>query len=125
MTLTGVRPPVLLYDGDCGFCTKAAGWARRVAKPSVTIAASNTVDLTDLRLTADECEVALQFVAAQGDIHSGAAAVAALLESGKGAWPILGRAMRLPGVRTLARATYRLVARNRHRLPGATTSCAA
>jgi predicted DCC family thiol-disulfide oxidoreductase YuxK len=125
MTLTMARPPVLLFDGDCGFCTKAAGWAHRAAKPNVTVAASNTVDLTDLGLTAEDCAVALQFVDARGDIHSGAAAVAALLESSKGAWPILGRTMRLPVVRKLAAGCYRLVARNRHRLPGATTSCAA
>jgi predicted DCC family thiol-disulfide oxidoreductase YuxK len=31
---------------------------------------------------------------------------------------MLGVAMRLPVVRSLAEVTYRMIARNRHRLPG-------
>jgi predicted DCC family thiol-disulfide oxidoreductase YuxK len=125
MTVTRVHPPVLIYDGNCGFCTKAAGGARRIARPNVTIAASSAINLSDLGLTADECNEALKFVDACGTIYSGAAAVSSLLESSVGAWPCIGRTMGLPGIRRLADVSYRLVARNRHRLPGATASCAA
>lgn len=125
VTVTRVHPPVLIYDGDCGFCTKAAGRARRIAQPNVTVAASSDINLSDLGLTAEECNEALKFVDARNTIYSGAAAVSSLLTSSVGAWPLAGRTMGLPGMRQLADICYRLVARNRHRLPGATSSCAA
>jgi hypothetical protein len=125
MTVSRVQLPVLIYDGGCGFCTKAAARARRIAQPNVTVAASSDINLADLGLTADECNEALKFVNSQGTIFSGAAAVSSLLTSSVGAWPLAGRTMGLAGIRQLADICYRLVARNRHRLPGATSSCAA
>lgn len=122
---TAVLPPVLVYDGDCGFCSTSARQARRIAPRHVTIAASRTLNLPALGLSAADCDAALQFVDGTGGVHSGAEAVAELLRECGGAWPLAGRTMRLPILREIAAATYRLVARNRHRLPGATPSCAA
>jgi predicted DCC family thiol-disulfide oxidoreductase YuxK len=125
VTSSTVLPPVLVYDGDCGFCTASARQARRITPKHITIAASRGLDLSALGLSADECDAALQFVDHTGAVHSGAEAVASLLRECRGAWPLVGRTMSLPGVRGVAASTYRLVARNRHRLPGATASCAA
>lgn len=51
-------------------------------------------------------------------------AIAAMLGAVGPPWRIAGRALLLPGVSRLAAAGYRLVARNRHRLPGGTPACA-
>jgi predicted DCC family thiol-disulfide oxidoreductase YuxK len=42
----------------------------------------------------------------------------------RGAYPALGVLIGVPPFATLARAAYRLVADNRHRLPGGTAQCA-
>jgi predicted DCC family thiol-disulfide oxidoreductase YuxK len=36
---------------------------------------------------------------------------------------LVARTMRAPGIRVLSAAGYRLVAKNRHRLPGGTPAC--
>lgn len=116
--------PVLVYDGDCGFCTRSVGWYERWVGRRATIAAYQLVDLDDLGLTAAACNEAVQWVAADGSTASGAAAVARAFEHGGRGWWLVGRAMRLPGVRVLAETVYRWVARHRHRLPGGTAACA-
>ncbi len=40
-----------------------------------------------------------------------------------GVWGLIGRLMLVPPVSWLAAAVYAVVARNRHRLPGATDAC--
>ncbi len=39
-------------------------------------------------------------------------------------WNVVGRALGLPGLRTIGRAVYPVIAPTRHRLPGATEACA-
>jgi predicted DCC family thiol-disulfide oxidoreductase YuxK len=38
-------------------------------------------------------------------------------------WRIAGRILLLPGISWMAAHTYRLIATNRHRLPGGTPAC--
>ena len=59
-----------------------------------------------------------------GEVAGGAQAFARWLQFRGGAYGVIGTAMRLPGVRTLAAGVYRLVANNRQRLPGGTPACA-
>ena len=80
-------------------------------------------DLDALGVTAAECEAAVQWVGANGTVVSGHLAIAqALIDVGRG-WRVIGRAIRLPGVRQITGMVYRWVARNRHRLPGGTPAC--
>ena len=41
-----------------------------------------------------------------------------------GLWGVLGRVIPLPVFNILGSAAYRVIARNRHRLPGGTPACA-
>ena len=121
--MTSTRLPVLVFDGDCQFCTRAAGWARAIAPAEISIAASRDINLADIGLTKNQCAEALQFVSADRSIRSGAGAVAELLRSCGGLWAFAGQVMDLPGVSALARVTYRFVSRHRHRFPGGTAKC--
>jgi predicted DCC family thiol-disulfide oxidoreductase YuxK len=114
----------LLFDGDCGFCTTAAGMAARIA-PAVTVVPWQRADLVALGVRAEAAEAALQWVALDGKVYAGAAAAARLLVSAGRAWKLLGWLLLLPVVRTIAELVYRLVAANRHRLPGGTPACRA
>ncbi len=115
--------PVLLYDGDCGFCTASARFIERRIPTGATLAAYQFADLDALGTTAERAARELLWVH-DGRISGGAQAVARLLADAGGRWRPLGLVMRVPPVRWLAAVVYRLIAANRHRLPGGTPACA-
>ena len=114
--------PVLVYDGDCAFCTRCALALQRI-RPDGEIAPWQSADLAELGLTEEQAAAAVQWVSPDGTIRSGHEAIAATLQSAGGIWNIVGRAILVPGVSWLAARCYRLVAANRHRLPGGTAAC--
>jgi len=115
--------PVLVYDGDCGFCTKSARLAARL--PSrCEIVAWQHADLDALGITQERAEYELLWVTQDGRVHGGADAVAMLLRDSGALFALLGAVLRLPGVRSVAHRLYRVIADNRYRLPGGTPACA-
>jgi predicted DCC family thiol-disulfide oxidoreductase YuxK len=115
--------PVLLFDGDCAFCTSCVKWMQRHMRRLDTTVPYQRADLDSLGVTEAQCEAALQWVGADRTVYSANLAVAqVLIDAGKG-WAVIGRATRLPGIRQLTAVTYRWIARNRHRLPGGTPAC--
>jgi predicted DCC family thiol-disulfide oxidoreductase YuxK len=120
--------PWLIFDGDCSFCTSSANWiARRLHRRdgrNAELRPWQRADLTALGTTAERAQSEVLWVAPDGQVRGGAAAVAAWLRFAGGAYAVLGRAMQLPGVRAVAAAVYSLIARHRHRLPGGTPACA-
>jgi predicted DCC family thiol-disulfide oxidoreductase YuxK len=124
-TVVRPAPPVLVFDGDCGICTKMSRVARRFVMPRRgTVVASSDLDLAHYGLTMEECLEALQFVDDRGRVHAAQDAVARLLLAGAPWWKPFGAFLLLPGVNALAGVGYRWVARNRYRLPGSTAACA-
>jgi predicted DCC family thiol-disulfide oxidoreductase YuxK len=116
--------PILLYDGDCAFCTTCVDLIARHLRPPAHLVPWQHVDLDRYDVTRTEVETAVQWLGADGRRYSGAQAFAAVLcATGGWFWPV-GAALRLPGVRGLAALGYRLIALNRHRLPGGTPACA-
>ncbi len=114
---------ILLFDGDCAFCTRSAGFITARIKPSTVVHAWQTLDLDELGLTPEQCSTAVQWVGDSGEIRSGAAAITAMLREAGTGWAELGAFGELPGIRTLAAGSYRVIASNRHRLPGGTPAC--
>jgi predicted DCC family thiol-disulfide oxidoreductase YuxK len=115
--------PTLIYDGDCAFCTSSARLLERIGPGAETVAWQQT-DLGALGLTEEAASAAVQWVEIDGTARSGHEAVAAALRSAGGAWAVAGRALIAPGLAPLAAGAYRLIAANRHRLPGGTPACA-
>src|SRR5262245_2934546 len=115
--------PVLVYDGDCGFCTKSARLAARLPSRCEIVAWQHT-DLDALGVTQERAEYELLWVTPDGRVHGGADAVAMLLRDSGALFALLGAVLRLPGVRSLAHRVYRVIADNRYRLPGGTPACA-
>ncbi|MFC7328947.1 thiol-disulfide oxidoreductase DCC family protein [Marinactinospora rubrisoli] len=114
--------PTLLYDGDCGFCTRSVRVALRLPV-AVTPLPWQAADLAALGVDAARARGQVLFIEPSGRVHGGAMAVAALLRRSRGLWPVAGAVLALPVVRTVAAAVYRTVSANRHRLPGATPAC--
>jgi predicted DCC family thiol-disulfide oxidoreductase YuxK len=114
--------PVLLFDGDCGFCTRTLGWLRVLdGKHRIdTLPYQRPGAPESIGATRAECSESVQWLGADGARLHGAAAINAALETALDtSWP----------VRIYRRSTgvqerlYGLVARNRYRLPGVTPWC--
>ena len=118
--------PALLFDGDCAFCTRCADVARRVLPAGVQVTAWQFADLAALGVTAERARTEVLWIDRDGTVSGGAPAVARALRAAGGAWwvlRLLGVLLSLPPVRWAAPRAYRLVAANRHRLPGGSTAC--
>jgi len=107
----------VLYDADCGFCTR---WAWRL----MYFAGPRGFHLAPLQapwvrpalnLSSNELLEELRVLTAQGEVYGGADAILHLAEQIPWARPLAWLA-RAPGVRSALRAAYRWVARHRHAL---------
>ncbi|TFC31746.1 DUF393 domain-containing protein [Cryobacterium sp. TMT2-18-3] len=120
---TPVRPPLLIFDGDCAFCTTSVNTMRRLITGMPTSSPYQWTDLASYALTTKEAQSRVWLVV---DDHrfGGAAAVAALLRHQPNALlRVLGWLGTVPPWSWAAEVGYRLVARYRHRLPGGTPAC--
>ena len=117
--------PVLVFDGECGFCTTSARWLHRwvVRDGTTRVAPWQRLDLDELGLTEGECRAAVQWVGEQGQRASGHAAIAEALRAGHLVWRPIGSLMVAPGISWLADRVYSWVASHRYALPGGTPAC--
>ena len=117
------HPSVLLYDGDCAFCTSCARLIEKRIRPCAAVVPFQRADLDELGVSEARAAEALQWVDADGTVRSGHEAVAAMLGAAGRLWRVLGHLLLLPGVSRPAAAAYALVAANRRHLPGGTPAC--
>ena len=115
--------PVLVFDGDCAFCSSSVRFAQRWIGHMPAAEPYQFADLDSLGLTEQQCNAAVQYVARDQHVYSAHDAVSALLLGAGRGWWLLGALMRVPGVHWLCGVAYRWMARNRHRLPGGTPAC--
>lgn len=119
--------PVLVFDGDCGFCTSFAGWiSARWRRPAHAVAWQriSPSELSSMGLTPTDCRDAAWWRDPSGRLVKGHVAIGRSLLLAGGWERLLGRAILAPVVDPAASRAYRWVARNRNRLPGASGSCA-
>ena len=93
---------MLVYDGDCAFCTSCARLLERIG-PEAEIVAWQLTDLAELGITEEQAADAVQWVEIDGTVRSGHEAIAAVLGSAGG--NLDGRRPRcssLPGISWLA-----------------------
>ena len=114
----------LVYDGDCAFCTRCVQLMERFVPAQPRVTPWQWADLPALGVTEAQAEHSVLWVEPGARPLAGAAAIARLLVTCGGPWLVLGRVMQVPPVSWLAAGAYRLVANNRHRLPGSTAACA-
>ncbi|MGW0607863.1 thiol-disulfide oxidoreductase DCC family protein [Streptomyces sp. NPDC002640] len=120
----GPPAPVLVFDGDCGFCTSSVRVIERWVRPRCLSVPWQRADLAALGVSGDRARREALWVTPEGTVHGGAEAVARILRSAGGGWALCGAAMARPPLSWVARAAYRVVAANRRRLPGGTPACA-
>lgn len=114
--------PILVYDGDCAFCTRTARWAERRLHDRAAVRPWQALDLDALGLTEHDVTTAAWWV--DGDRRdAGHRSIGRALVAIGGLWRLLGWLLLLPPVSWIARPVYALIARNRHKMPGGTDAC--
>ena len=119
-----MHQPGLIFDGDCAFCTRSAGFARRLLPAGCAVVAWQLTDLSAIGVTPARAQREVLWVSASGTVVGGARAVAEVLRASGGLWALLGLVLLVPPISWAAQAVYRIVAANRMRLPGGTAACA-
>ena len=115
---------VLIFDGDCGFCTSAANFVVTRSSGTIEAFAWQLTDVTKLGLTETQTAARVYFVAG-GESFGGHLAFAQVLWVQRN-WLLksLGWLFTVPPFCWIGSIGYALVARFRHRLPGGTPACA-
>jgi predicted DCC family thiol-disulfide oxidoreductase YuxK len=112
----------LVYDADCGFCTRSALWLSRRGRVEV-VPWQAVPDLGALGLDATAVASSAWWLDDEGR-HGGSRAIARALVARGGRAPVaVGRLLQEAPVSLLADGVYRVVARHRHRMPGSTEAC--
>lgn len=114
---------VLLYDGDCGFCTSSAMWLASRLPEQTEVCPWQAVDLDDYGLSVEDVTTAAYWSDDGGRSYRGHLGIGQALATGRGVWKLAGRLIANPPVAWVAGPIYRLIASNRYRLPGSTDAC--
>jgi predicted DCC family thiol-disulfide oxidoreductase YuxK len=106
---------ILVYDGECGFCTRLARWVeRRDREHRVVVRPSQDPGLIEsLGLTPAEVGRAAWVVEPGGRRFEGAAAINRVLRELGGGWGLAATMYRVAPMRSLEDAYYKRVARRR------------
>lgn len=118
-----MEPGLLLYDADCGFCTRTASYLPRL-RLTAERAALQEVGLGALGVDAERAVREMPYVCPDGRVLYGHEAWAAALGTGPLPMRLLGRLLGSRLLRPVAARSYRWVSENRYRLPGGTAACA-
>jgi predicted DCC family thiol-disulfide oxidoreductase YuxK len=120
------RNPILVFDGDCGFCTSSAEWVcKHLAGAGEAVAWQRLGEegLRDIGLTVDQASASAWWMEPDGSLFEGGEAIGKALAHCRRPWRWAGLAILVPPGHWLAGHLYPVIARNRHRLPGGTPAC--
>lgn len=118
--------PLLVFDGDCGFCATSAKWisARwRDRAVAVSWQQIGPAGLAAIGLSEADGREAAWWREPSGRLEKGHRAVGRALMVAGGWERLAGRAILAPRLDPAASLVYRWVARHRHRLPGGSPAC--
>jgi len=117
------RHAVLIFDGDCGFCTTTANFIKRRSSTPIEIHPWQFIDVSQFGLT--EAQVSAKvYMVVGGKAFAGHEAFAQILIVQRNILlRAIGHTLMAPPVSWIARPGYALVAKYRHKLPGGTPAC--
>jgi predicted DCC family thiol-disulfide oxidoreductase YuxK len=122
--MTKSKTAVLIFDGDCGFCTTTANYIKKNSSTPIEIHPWQWIELSNFGLTAEEASAKVQ-VFADGKNFAGHKAFAKVLRLQRQWWfKVLGAIIVIPPFSWGASLGYYFVAKYRHKLPGGTPACA-
>jgi lipase maturation factor 1 len=105
--------PLLIFDGNCGFCRAWVHYSQRLTADRVLYESYQEAGSRFPQVREEEFARAVQLVWPDGEMRSGAYAVFSLLALVPGRSGLLRAYERLPGFATIAEGAYGVVARHR------------
>ena len=107
------RKPIMLYDGDCGFCMR---WIKKWQKTTgdsviYTPYQQRMKDFPQLKI--EQCQQAVQLILPDGQVHSGAHAVFIALALSKKYSQLLWLYGHVPLFGRISEIIYQLIAEHR------------
>jgi len=121
--MSSSNPLVLIFDGDCGFCTTVSNFAVRDTRKPAVAEAWQLVDVSKYGLTKEAAAKRVYLITGERT-YSASRAVAHLLANKKNfGFRAIGFLLMVPPISWMALPGYYLVARFRHKLPGGTPAC--
>lgn len=114
---------LLIFDGDCGFCTSSAEWVERQLPDQARVAPWQILDLAEFGLTEHDVRTAAYWVDPTGQTYRGHRGIGRTLIAIGGVWSIVGRLIVTPPISWVARPVYAIIAKYRHLMPGASDAC--
>jgi predicted DCC family thiol-disulfide oxidoreductase YuxK len=114
---------VLIYDGDCAFCRHWVDKTRDVLPVFPKALTSQSISLDDYGLSVEDVTRYAWLITPTRHVAGGAIARTLLIHQPRFWLRLLGHLLSVWPFPFLADAVYRLVAKNRHRLPGSTAQC--
>lgn len=113
---------VLLYDSDCGFCTRSALFLA-ARGPLAAVRPMAAADLDALGVDAVRARREIPLVRGDGTLAWGARAIGEALASCPAPWRWMGWVIAAPAVCPLAEQVYAWVSEHRGDLLGGTGAC--
>ena len=118
---------VLIYDGDCQFCQLSLDFGIRNLRIFPKYVAFQKIDPKDFGLTASQVRSQIWLAQKSPAISAalgGHLAAGAILKLQPSRWlKVLGWLATTPPASWAANLLYKLIAANRHRLPGGSRAC--
>ena len=123
MPVAAPNGPMLIFDGDCSFCTSSAHWIDH-RLPSRHTSSRGSAS-TSMRSGSPKPDVttAAYWVDERGKRYRGHRSIGKALMAAGGIWKPIGALLLMPPFSWLAALGYVVIAKNRHRLPGGTPAC--
>ena len=118
-----LKDTVIVYDGDCAFCALWVGRLERSLPVVPQTVPSHAVDLDRLGLSTEDVANYAWLITPDRHIAGGAILRNLLIHQPRPHLRLLGHFLGLWPIPLIADAVYKVVAKNRHRLPGSTASC--
>ena len=118
---------VLIYDGDCKFCQLSLEFGIRHLKVFPSYVAFQKIEPPSFGLTAQQVRSQIwlaQKTPSATEVLGGHLAAGAILKLQPSRWlRVLGWLASTPPTSWIASLVYKLIAANRHRLPGGSRAC--
>lgn len=115
---------LLIFDADCGVCTKLANWGQKNLNYFPTAVGFQHLDYEKYGLTLKEVQSSIWLIEVSGPPKPANRAVSAILKKQpKYFWRFIGGLLETYWIQPFAKQIYYLVAANRDKLPGATQNC--
>jgi predicted DCC family thiol-disulfide oxidoreductase YuxK len=105
--------PLMVFDGDCGFCRVWIGRWRESTGGNVDFAPYQEVSERYPEIPVSAFKSAVQFIEPDGSVSSGADAVFRALDCSPGKFKLHRLFLSVPGARAASRVAYRFIAEHR------------